>query len=68
MVLFVFSERDFNSLEISNCISIKSIQSKKEVYEKFDLFRDFGLDHLVVGVNENDINLTLESIDLIGEY
>ena len=66
--MFDRSERDFNSLEISNCISIKSIQSKKEVYEKFDLFRDFGLDHLVVGVNENDINLTLESIDLIGEY
>ena len=43
-------------------------RSKSEIYKKFDSFREFGLDHLVVGINENDINLTLECIDLIGTY
>ena len=60
--------RDFSSIKIANCISVRSNQSKSEIYKKFDSFRDFGLDHLVVGINENDINLTLEWVDLIGEY
>jgi len=60
--------RDFNSIKIANCISVRSGQSKSEIYKKLDSFRDFGLDHLVVGVNENDINQTLGCIDLIGEY
>jgi len=60
--------RDFSSIKIANCVSVRSNQSKSEIYKKFDSFRDFGLDHLVVGINENDINLTLEWVDLIGEY
>ena len=60
--------RDFSSIKIANCISVRSNQSKSEIYKKFDSFREFGLDHLVVGINENDINLTLEWVDLIGAY
>ena len=60
--------RDFSSIQIANCISVGSNQSKSEIYKNFDSFREFGLDHLVVGINENDINLTLEWIDLIGTY
>ena len=60
--------RDFSSIQIANCISVRSDQSKSEIYKNFDSFREFGLDHLVVGINENDINLTLECIDLIGTY
>ena len=60
--------RDFSSIKIANCISVRSNQSKSEIYKKFDSFREFGLDHLVVGINENDINLTLEWVDLIGTY
>ena len=44
---------------------ISDIIGKEKTY---DSFREFGLDHLVVGINENDINLTLEWIDLIGAY
>jgi alkanesulfonate monooxygenase len=60
--------RDFASIQIANCISVQSNQSKSEIYKKFDSFREFGLDHLVVGINENDINLTLEWVNLIGAY
>ena len=60
--------RDFNSIKIANCISIQFTRSESEIYQKFDSFRDLEVDHLVVGINENDIHLTLECIDLIGSY